>query len=189
MSAPHQPRIRFATVDDLYAAFPTAAVEVGAQAARQPSLAFLEKCIREGAWDTAISFLAYLLGKRESVWWGCACLRQAPVDGPIEEACIRAAEEWVRTPDDAYRSSALDLGMQSSQQRPATWIALAAGWSSGNMSGDEQFRIPPPPQLTSQAVRAAILSAATRIPMDEQAGIFRNWTATGIRYATDPQSA
>lgn len=189
MSAPHQPRIRFATVDDLYAAFPTAVTEVGEPAEQQPSPAFVEACLRTEKWDSALTYIAYLLGKREAVWWGCTCLRQVAIDGPTEEACIKAAENWVRTPDDSQRTRSLDLGMQASQQRPATWIALAAGWSSGNMSGDERFRIAPPPQLTAQGVRAAILSAATRIPLDQQPAVFRNWASTGLRYALDPQSA
>ncbi|WP_293865829.1 hypothetical protein [uncultured Alsobacter sp.] len=189
MSAPHQPRIRFATVDDLYAAFPTAVVEIGEPAERQPSPVFVDACLRAEKWDCALTFLAYLLGKREAVWWGCTCLRQVKVDGATEEACLRAAEDWVRSPEDQRRVHALDIGMQASQQRPATWIALAAGWSSGNMSGDERFRIAPPPQLTAQAVRAAILGAGTRIPLDQQAALFRNWASTGLRYALDPQSA
>ena len=67
--------LRFPTVSDLYGAFPTAKDDVGTDPGNEPPLTFLQSLVEKESWDKAVSFCAYLLPRREAVWWGCQSLR------------------------------------------------------------------------------------------------------------------
>lgn len=182
MTAVSSSQLRFMTVRDLYNAFPTAAVDVGVAACDEPSLSFARNLAAAGDIRAALSYCAYLIGRREAVWWGCRCVRQSELRG-AEARCIDAAESWVREPDDAHRRRALDIGSQSSRDAPATWLALGAAWSGGSISESEGYRITPPQQLTAQAVRGALLLARARLPRDRSVALETGWVEAGLRYA------
>ena len=69
-----------------------------------------------------------------------------------------SAEAWVRDPDDLLRRNALRLGMGGNQRLATPWVALAAGWSGGNV-GPSHAVVPASPEMTPKAVRTAILVA------------------------------
>ena len=177
-------RIRFATLKDLFATFPTAETESGLDASDDPTLAIIQKCLNGRDFRASISICAYLLSKREAVWWACGCLRQAPKLSPGEVRALDLAEEWVRRPEEAQRRAALELGMQSSSKLPTTWLALAAGWSGGNLSDNEAHRVPPAPQLTAQAVRGALLMAPGKMPEKPADQILAGWVDAALRLMT-----
>lgn len=182
--------IRFATVRDLYAAFPTAAVDVGVRVCDEPSVAFVRELAKAGQSRAAISYCAYLLGRREAVGWACGCLRQAGLKEPIETECLAAAEAWVLRPEEARRLRAMELGARNPTALPTTWLARAVAWSGGNISTSDIYRLAPPPQGTAQAVRGALLIAPAQLPSERRETIVANWIDAGLRYAVgDPQRA
>jgi hypothetical protein len=125
---------RFATVRDLYQAFPVAQDDVGAEPSDEPTLEFLRELVAKENWDAAVSYCAYLLPRREAVWWGCQSLRMMqPHRAPQDNAAIEVAESWVREPEEPRRREALNLGSQGDTRSPATWMAIAAGWSGGSI--------------------------------------------------------
>ena len=67
--------LRFPTVADLYDAFPAAQDDVGIEPSGEPSLTFLRALVAREAWIRH-SFCAYLLPRREAVWWGCQSVRR-----------------------------------------------------------------------------------------------------------------
>jgi len=165
--------IRFATARDLYEAFSTAQDDIEAEPSDAAPLDFLRTLSDGGEWKKAVSFCAYLLPRREAVWWACRSTRRlVPKLVPAEQAGLQAAEEWVKAPEEERRVAALGLGMRSDFNWPTTWLALAAGWSGGNMALDAKMVAPPPPQQTARAVRAAVLSAVARVaPLERTAGL------------------
>ena len=108
-----------------------------------------------------------------------------PSRTPDEEAAIRIAEDWVREPEEERRVAALDLGMRHSNRLPATWLALAAGWSGGSMNPGSRARLRCSRHQTARAVRAALLIAGCRVGMEEKAGVFRRCVEDGARLAGD----
>jgi hypothetical protein len=183
MSAVAASRLRFVTVRDLFRAFPTAAIDVGAEISDEATPDFVRRSAAAGNHRAALSCCAYLLARREAVWWGTQCIRQSELRGAREAECLAAAEAWIREPHDANRRRAMEFGRRSSNRAPATWIALAAGWSGGDMSENSNYRITPPPQMTAQAVRGALLIAVARLPVGEAHQIQSEWVALGLRYA------
>ena len=79
----------------------------------------------------AIVFMAYLLPRREAVWWALQCVR-AMLGVSAEDEALRAAENWVRTPDENNRSAALVAANAGDPSVPTTWLAFAAqAWALG----------------------------------------------------------
>jgi hypothetical protein len=177
---------RFATVRDLFSAFPTAEAEVGEAASETESVAFVRGAASDGNLRAALTYLAYLLGRREAVWWGCACLREVTPLDPREVACLEVAERWCETLDGDTRLQALDLGQSSNPDLAGTWLALAAGWSGGTITPGQSHRIAAPPQLTPQAVRAALLMGMTRLPPQDRGAIQARWVEAGLRLVAQP---
>ena len=176
-------KLRFITVRDLYESFPTAEREVGEDASDNPSVEFVRAMAQQFKFGAALSYCAYLLPRREAVWWSIACVRQVEGSTAGEKACLDAAETWVRNPDEGQRRRAMELGMASSTKLPATWVALAAGWSGGSMAPADAQRLPVAPQLTAQAVRVALMSAAPRLAFKARDAAQQAWIDTGLRYA------
>jgi hypothetical protein len=161
---------RFATAQDVFEAFPAARDDLDATPTAEPPLVFLNGLMRSDTPEDAVAFSAYLLPRREAVWWACQCVRSLqPSRSAEEDAALAAAETWVREPEEARRRTALNLGSNSDRSAPTTWAALAAGWSGGSMTPPDQPPAPCPPHLTAKAVRAAVLTALARIPVKQRA--------------------
>jgi len=179
--------IRFATARDLFDAFPTARQDVDAEPSDAAPLDYLKSLCDSGELAKAAAFCAYLLPRREAVAWGCWSVRRLVEKLPAqEEAGVRIAEEWVEVPEEERRVAALQHGTDSDYNWPSTWLALAAGWSGGNMAlGFEGAVATPPPQQTARSVRAALAAAVARLAPAERQDRMRTCVEAGIRIAAD----
>jgi hypothetical protein len=93
-----------------------------------------------------------------------------------------AAEAWVYQPEDLRQQHALQIGNKGDRNDPATWLALAAGWSGGSrMVGDKP--VPLEPSMTAQATRVAILISAGKIGGAERTRRLRGCIAEAIKLA------
>lgn len=180
--------LRFLTVRDLYEAFPIARDDVGTAPSDQPSLDFLRSLVAKQAWGPAVSFCAYLLPRREAVWWGCQSLRQIqPQRAAADNKAIGIAEDWVREPEEDRRLAALQFGQQSDYRAPATWMALAAGWSGGSIAPGFT-NAPAPPYQTARAIRAGLMIAMAGVPNTEMGKVLKPCLEEGIALAATPSN-
>lgn len=178
-------RLRFSTAREVFEAFPAAVEDMAAKPTDRPSLEFLAGLVAGPTPEDAITFCAYLLPRREAVWWGFQCLNHRPeLLTEQDRVMLTAAEAWVRRPDEEERNAALEIGLASPTKTPGAWIALAAGWSGGSMLGPDEAAIAPPPYLTPKAVNAGVLSALARVERLERAGTLRLFCDMGGRLAT-----
>jgi hypothetical protein len=179
-------QLRFETVRDVFEAFPIAQHELNIEPNDEPPLTFLNALTERGELDAAVGFCAFLLPRREAVWWACRAVKTlVPARAPDEEAAVGLAEDWVREPEEERRLAALRFGMHRSSRLPTTWLALAAGWSGGSMNPDSDIATPIQPHQTARAVRAAVLIAGCRVDMAAKPDLFRRCIADGINIATD----
>jgi len=183
------PLIRFASARDLYEAFPTAQSDVDAEPDDGAPIAYLRSLCTRGSPDKAVAFCAYLLPRREAVWWGCRCIRTITQAFSAEDAhLLQAAEDWVHVPEEDRRVSALELAHRSNPNWPSTWLAFAAGWSGGNILLGIEAKSPPPPQQTARAVRAAVISGVARLPPAQRHKALIDCVEDGARIAEEPRS-
>lgn len=177
-------RLRFGTARELFEAFPAALDDMVARPNDRHSLEFIKDLAASATPEDAITFTAYMLDRREAVWWGHQCLHALPDRlSPEDLQMLAYAEDWVRRPEEATRVAALEAGMGSPTKTPGVWIALAAGWSGGSMVGPEQMAVEPPPHLTAKAVNAGVLSVLARADRKARAATLNSFVSMGIRLA------
>jgi hypothetical protein len=168
------PEVRFATAQALFDSFPMASSRIGVPPTDEPSLVFLRGLVSQQKLEDALSFCAYLLGRREAVWWACRSVRR--IMGTVPDAdmdALQAAEAWVRNPEPELRQAAQEAATRADQNSAAAWTALAAAWSGGALVMGHAAPIAPPPELTPHAAVVAILLAARYLSPDERAAQFR----------------
>jgi hypothetical protein len=177
-------RIRFVTAQSLFEAFPEASQDIDAKPTDQHPMVFVRHLTSQGELKDAVAFCAYLLPRREAVWWACGCARALVGDIPKSRAvCLLAAEAWVCDPSDERRQAALDLGKQGDSNDPLTWVALAAGWSGGALASFEQFTLPVPPFMTARAARIAVVLCAHYLKPEERSARLKACIAEAVKLA------
>jgi len=168
-------RPRFATARELIAAFPFARYDLEAKPTEQPPVEFIRSLAASGAYRDAVSCCAYLLPRREAVWWACQCTRgggRALL--PEEKAALDTAEAWVQTPEEEHRQAALRFGIDEPTDSAALWACRAAAFSGGIVSDTPKGPVRAQPEATARAARAAVLIAATTVESGEQDKYFRS---------------
>jgi hypothetical protein len=116
----------------------------------------------EGKFMDALRLRAYLLTKREAVWWGYLCVRDE-LDQPLpapQVAALEAAAAWVADPDEKNRRAAEERAAALKYSGVGATLALSAFWSDGSIAPEGNPEVPPDERLTSQGVAAALISAA-----------------------------
>jgi hypothetical protein len=173
-------RLRFLTAAQLFEAFPTAREEISQSPTEADPLAFLAQLRQSKTPEDAIGFCAYLLPRREAVFWGCQCLRHFGSLSVPDSEILEVAEAWVKDPEEDTRKLAYKRGMEALARGPVAWMALGAAWSGGTMvqegegPNSSSSNVPPAPYLTAQAVRAAILtSVAVLAPLERRLALDR----------------
>jgi len=175
-------RLRFETARDLFEAFPGAKETLMLEPSDCGSLAFLES-LTESAAEKAVGFCAYLLPRREAVWWACQSVKSLDPPGSKEEQrALAAAEQWVKEPEEELRLAALKIGQAANHEHAATWAALAAGWAGGTMPFEDK-PVAVPPDQTAKAVRAAILIAGARCDPKNRTDLLKQCVRQGARLA------
>ncbi|WOH78991.1 hypothetical protein RX327_24115 [Bradyrhizobium sp. BEA-2-5] len=177
-------QVRFSTVHDLFEAYPLARYDVGKAAPDKLSLDFLQEAADAGSWHQAVSFCAYLLPRRVAVAWGCRSLRRMFDQFDANDSrSLNFVETWVRQPDEQSRNKALAVGNANDPEQPATWLALAAGWSGGSVVPAEFAPVEAKPDQAARAVRAALLIALCRLPRESRDRIMTACLEDGIQLA------
>jgi hypothetical protein len=175
---------RFVTTLALFETFPRSVTKIAAAPTDESPIMFLKKLSAQNKFEDAITFCAYLLPRREAVWWACGCVRALLGDVSASRAgAMNAAEAWVSDPSDERRRTALEIGTQGDKNDPLSWLALGAGWSGGMLLVHPQFPVTVPPYMTPRAARIAILLSARFIKADQYNARMHACVADGIRLA------
>jgi len=179
-------RLRFSTAREIFEAFPSAADDIRAEPTNEPPLTFMRNLAEGQTPEDALSFCAYLLPRREAVWWSCQCVRSlTPLEAGKAVEALEAAEAWVRAPEDDWRRAAMSIGMAGDRNTATTWNALAAAWAGGTMTVGDQS-VPVAPHLTAKAVRIAVLTALAQVPAGDRGARIRGWLDGAVRLAAGP---
>jgi hypothetical protein len=147
--------------------------------------AFLGLLFANDLFRDAIYFLAYLMPKREAVWWGSLCVWQQSRPEPPAEVgdALEAAVRWVREPNEANRRAAQEAGERAGAATPAGALALGVFWSGGSLSRADLPAVPPPAELTQSAVASAVLTAAAQGDSAQMSQRYRQFLHLGIEVA------
>jgi hypothetical protein len=159
--------LRFNKARQVFEAFPTAAAAIEARPeGDQAPVAFLQTLVARAHRFDAVTYAAYLLPRREAVWWGCQCIRA--LEGGKSDEAFAAAEEWVKDSDDSLRRAALALWRTGDRRKATTWLARAAGLSGGNIAPEGAEPRLPPSHMTAVGVKCAVILAIAQAPASDQ---------------------
>lgn len=135
----------------------------------QNGLEFLRALLAGPTPEEAITFAAYALSPRHSVWWAHECLNALPeLLTDQDKTMLALCAAWAANPAEDSRYDVLEAGLGAETRGPGVWIALGAGWSAGSMSPADQPEVPVQPFLTGRAVNAGVLSILARVPQDKR---------------------
>jgi uncharacterized protein DUF6931/FHA domain-containing protein len=127
-----------------------------------PVMQFVELLLSREQYPDAMRVVAHAFTKRSAVDWAGRCVRAATGDDltPQDDAALKAAEAWVAEPDEDRRRKAHAAAEAAEHKTAASWVAMAAFWSSGSMAPATAPVVPPAPHLTSHAAAGAVMLAA-----------------------------
>jgi len=161
------PNLRFQTSKELFETIPEITEDMMARETQQHSLEYLHDLSISSTPEEALTFASYLLDNRRAVWWGRQCLYEdTDMLSDMDKQMLEYAADWVRQNDEETRNIALENSTNSKLKTPGVWIALAAGWSGGSMTGPDLPPVPPPMYLTPRAVNAGVLGLLARTKTD-----------------------
>jgi len=175
-------RIRFVRALDVFDNFPELSCYVAPPENDIAPSDFVRALLASRRKITAVSFLAHILPRREAVWWARQSLA-AILGVGMEDEAARAAEAWVRNPEETTRRAALDVGLAGHLQRPTTWLARAAGYSGGSVIAPEHAPMLPAPAACAQAAAAAVVLAITQQPPPTIPQWIEACVSGGLRFA------
>ena len=178
------PQTRFVTTSALFETFPRSVTRIATEATDEPPTTFLKRLSAQRKFGDAITFCAYLLPRREAIWWACGCVRGLLGDiAPSRAGPIIAAEAWVYDPDDEHRRAAFEIGTQGDSNDPLSWLALGAGWSGGALLARPQVLVPVPAYMTPRAAHIAILLSARTFKAEQYTTRMQACIVDGIKLA------
>ena len=175
-------RIRFASARSVFDAFADLKYAAPSPGDDSAPLDYARALLASPRPTDAIVFIAHLLPRREAVWWAIQCVR-AMLGGNADDGALRAADAWVRAPEEDGRNAALAIANAVVQRAPTTWLAFAAAWSGGSMTPPVQKPMAAPPSACAKAAHTAVILAACA---DDPLGVVRRIAAcaeAGIRFA------
>jgi hypothetical protein len=180
---------RFATVRDLFDEFPTLKHSVKITPGDDEPIAFVRGLASEGKLREAAAICAFLLRRREAVWWACECLRSRPGIAAADDQALLAAEHWARSPSEEGRDIAQKWGLAGDQTAPSTWAAHAAGYTSGTLTlqGLEPVRVQK--HLTVECARCAVLMAETKLDQKDIPAFLQGCVDAAIKLLEAPPPA
>jgi hypothetical protein len=170
--------IRFRTAEELFSAYPGIARDMITVPTDESSLEFCKVLLKGRIPEEAITFCAYLLPERVSIWWGHECLNHLVElldDQDVEflaRVRNRVAEPLRFAPD------VVSYGKLARTRTPGGWIALAAGLGD-TRAGDAD----PNPQRApvARAVHIGVLAGLARVSAADRFSIITAFVQMAIQ--------
>lgn len=151
----------------------------------QDGPAFVEALVHAEEYPAALSFLAYLLPKREAIWWAWTCARRGlpPEPAPEVQAALDATERWIVQPSDANRRAAFELAESADLGTPAGCTALAVFFTGGSIAPVGSPDVPAPEGAAARAIAGSITLAAVAPPPEQAPERFQQYIRQGLEVA------
>ncbi len=143
---------------------------------------FLDLLVNEGLFGDAIRLVAYLLPKRESVGWGCLCVRHilaGQKDKPLPAVHV-AAERWVSAPNEENRWAAKEVADKEEPRSMSGLLALAAFFNGGSMAPANVQAVPPPEHITAEIVANTVILSGVISGPEKAADKYRVFMQKGL---------
>lgn len=145
----------------------------------------LGKLIDAELYVDVIKLVSHALPKREAIWWGALCVEMISTkdDPPEDIEALRSVVQWVIEPKESQRIQAAFAADQCQTASPACSLAQAVKWSDGSMSRPGLPEVPPEPEMTPNAIVAAVRFAAKKGSRAKQTQRLREFLRLAVEVA------
>lgn len=150
-----------------------------------PPADYLKELIKHKFFEDAITFLAHGLPPRESVWWGCVCVRHVTDDATKQHsvAALQYAEQWVNDQSEQTRRVCGKYADEGQYKAPHHLLSAAVFWSGGSIMDESEPAIEPQANMYSHAVAGAILSAVGMAKDEDIDAVYNKYINHGVNIA------
>ena len=127
---------------------------------------YLDRLLTAGKGEDVVRFLAYVLPKREAIWWVWVCARKSAGAAPNSETktVLDAVERWIVQPTDTHRRTAFAMAEMTDIGTPAGCAAVALFFAGGSIAPPDVAEVLPPSGMTEKAVVNGIALAVAADP-------------------------
>lgn len=122
---------------------------------------FIALLVQKEIYPDAIRIVAHLLPKRESIGWGCLCVRHilsGKPEKPLPEVHV-AAERWVSAPNEDSRWAAKKIADGEDPRTLSGLLAMAVFFAGPSMTPANLQAVPPPETATPEIVGNVVVLA------------------------------
>jgi hypothetical protein len=122
---------------------------------------FIALLVQKEFYPDAIRIVAHLLPKRESIGWGCLCVRHLhslKPDKPLPEV-HSAVERWVSAPNEDNRWAAKKMADGENPKSLSGLLAMAVFFAGPSMAPANLQAVPPPETATPETVGNVVVLA------------------------------
>jgi Family of unknown function (DUF6931) len=143
---------------------------------------FLDLLVEKELFRDAIRLVAFALPKRESVGWGCLCVRHilASQQGARLPDVQLAVEKWVSSPNEENRWAAKNVADKEEPRSLSGLLALGAFFAGGSMALPNVQPLPPPEHVTSEIVAGAVTLSGVISEPEKAAEKYRVFMQKGL---------
>lgn len=152
---------------------------------------FIELLASREQYLDALRVVAHALTKRSAVAWASRCVKSASGDdlSPVDEAALKAAEEWVAQPSEERRRKAQAAAEEAEHKTAASWVAMAVFWSSGSMGPPSAPVVPAAEHLAAHAAAGAVMIAAVAKQPEKAPDKYKEFLRIGNELMNDQARA
>jgi hypothetical protein len=143
--------------------------------------AYIDALLADGLLEDAVRATAFLLPRREAIWWAARCVRSVltAVADPKAVAALDAAEKWAAAPTDEARRAAFAAAEVVGIGTPAGAVGAAVFFAEGSLAPPKQPAVAPAPHLAPTMAANALLLAAVVAEPQHAADRLRAFVALG----------
>jgi hypothetical protein len=147
--------------------------------------AYVEALVAAGLLEDAVRATAFLLPRREAIWWAARCVRSVPaaVTDPKASAALAATEKWAAEPTDPHRRTAFVAAEAVGFGTPAGALGAAVFFAEGSLAPPKQAAVPAAPHLAPTTAANAVRLAAVIVEPERAADRLRQFVALGAEVA------
>ncbi len=146
---------------------------------------FLDVLIEKEHFADATRLAAHAMPRREGVWWGIRCARQAYGEKTPEkeEAALQTVERWIVDPSDENRREAFKAAGFAGHNTLAGQLADAVFFSSGSLAPAEAPPVLPNDNLCPNTIANVVILSVIKIGPAKMKDTFRRFLALGLDVA------
>lgn len=133
----------------------------------EDAMAFLSRLRSSTTPEEAVTYTAFAARTKMAIWWGYECVRTLPDElTETDRELMEMVAHWTTYPDAENRYKTMRAALWQTPRTPAVMLALAVGWSGGQIAPNDPA--PVPLWRSPRSINSAVLSCLSKVDLDKR---------------------